>query len=447
MFKKTLFLTTVLSVLLACNLQAEQIHSTWVGGPSGQWEENDNWDPFEFMSEGPDNITGLPGHSYVVTINKPPINIDEVTVGLYYSHTIDSLDCYGKVNLENWSDHYVCLSIPESNPPYPPDVNCLTNHGDLSIEIDIRGDVTNITGATLELGEHINIFGDLYNEVGGTITVYMTDIDIEEGGEVYNDGLIRIYTVGGIGETPYFHNNGEIQLFIGGGCNGAIFDNNCKAVIQGSGAVTGQQLHNKGTIRASMGPLLLYFEGSLTNSGILKNDVGATLNVHIPIDANNEGTIETNAGGAMTFDCNLCNEPNGIIKLLGGTLAATTITQKADANFAGFGGITGNVIIDSNGIIKLTGPTNIVGDVNISPNATLEVSDGTTLITGQTTCNGTIHIKGGYIIPQGGLSGNCNVIWEPGLYTNVADFNLDGQVNLKDFAYFANTWLWQTAWR
>lgn len=67
--------------------------------------------------------------------------------------------------------------------------------------------------------------------------------------------------------------------------------------------------------------------------------------------------------------------------------------------------------------------------------------------TGQTTCNGTIHIKGGYVIPQGGLSGNCNVIWEPGLYTNVADFNLDGQVNLKDFAYFADVWLWQSAWR
>lgn len=447
MLRKELALIAIVCTFWACNAQGEVTYSTWVGGPSGQWEENDNWDPFEFMSEGPDNITGLPGHSYVVTINKPPLNIDEVTVGLYYSHTIDRLDCYGKVNLENWSDHYVCLSIPESNPPYPPDVNCLTNHGDLSIEIDIRGDVTNIAGATLELGEHINIFGNLYNNAGGTITVDLTDIDVEEGGEVYNDGLIRCISNGGIGETPYFHNNGEIQLFIGGGCNGAIFDNNCKAVIQGSGAVTGQQLHNKGTIRASMGPLLLYFEGSLTNSGTLKNDVGATLHIPKAADVNNQGTIEASADGSVVFDSNLVNEPNGTIKLLGGTLAATTITQKADANFAGFGGITGNVIIDNDGLIKLTGPTNVVGDVEIKNDATLQVSDGLTLITGKTTCNGTIYIKGGYVIPQGGLSGNCNVIWEPGLYTNVADFNLDGQVNLKDFAYFADTWLWQTAWR
>jgi hypothetical protein len=164
-------------------------------------------------------------------------------------------------------------------------------------------------------------------------------------------------------------------------------------------------------------------------------------------DVNNAGIVEVNAGGGVAFDCNLVNEPNGVIKLLGGTLAATTITQKADANFAGFGGISGDVVIDTNGIIKLTGPTNIVGDVEIRDGATLKISDGLTLITGQTVCNGTIYMKGGYVIPQGGLSGNCNVIWEPGLYTNVADFNLDGQVNLKDFAYFADTWLWQTAWR
>jgi len=77
----------------------------------------------------------------------------------------------------------------------------------------------------------------------------------------------------------------------------------------------------------------------------------------------------------------------------------------------------------------------------------LEISDGTTLITGHTTCNGTIHIKGGRIIPQGGLSGACNIVWEPGTYANVADFNLDGTDNFKDFADFADTWLWRSAWR
>ena len=73
----------------------------------------------------------------------------------------------------------------------------------------------------------------------------------------------------------------------------------------------------------------------------------------------------------------------------------------------------------------------------------LEISDGTTLVTGHTTNNGTIHMKGGRIIPQGGFTNNGNVIWEPGLYNNIADFNLDGEVNLQDFADFAGTWLWQ----
>ncbi|HLB74809.1 MAG TPA: hypothetical protein VJJ98_12375 [Sedimentisphaerales bacterium] len=44
---------------------------------------------------------------------------------------------------------------------------------------------------------------------------------------------------------------------------------------------------------------------------------------------------------------------------------------------------------------------------------------------------------------QGGLSGNCDIKWEPGLYNNIADFNLDGNVNFADYAHFADTWLWQ----
>ncbi|MHC4556416.1 MAG: hypothetical protein ACYTFW_06850 [Planctomycetota bacterium] len=34
-----------------------------------------------------------------------------------------------------------------------------------------------------------------------------------------------------------------------------------------------------------------------------------------------------------------------------------------------------------------------------------------------------------------------------GVYTHIADFNLDGAVNFKDFIAFADTWLWQTSWR
>jgi hypothetical protein len=171
------------------------------------------------------------------------------------------------------------------------------------------------------------------------------------------------------------------------------------------------------------------------------------MNVHSSIDVNNNGTIEINAAGAVTFDCNLVDEPSAIIKLHGGILAATTITQSASATFEGFGGITGNVVIDSNGLIKLTGPTNIVGNVTVQNGATLEINDGQTLVTGLTTNNGAIHVKGGRFVPQGGSAGTGTIIWEAGgPYNNMVDFNLDGKVDFGDFAVFADTWLWQATW-
>jgi hypothetical protein len=47
-------------------------------------------------------------------------------------------------------------------------------------------------------------------------------------------------------------------------------------------------------------------------------------------------------------------------------------------------------------------------------------------------------MKGGRIIPQGGLTNNGNIVWEPGRYSNVADFNLDGRVNFEDLADLAD---------
>ena len=423
MYKKILSSATILSILLAYSIKAEVIHSTWVGGSEGSWEDIWNWEP----NEVPHNIEGL--KSYNVTIS-----VYGIDVGLGQSHTIDALTCSGRVNLGGTG--WLCI------------LSGLWNFGHLSIDqVDVRGNVSNFSGAELELGE-IDIKGSLYNGTGGTIIVYLHAVDVW-GAEIQNGGTIFAFD-GSLGETETFHNSGKIEMF-DGGCDGHTIYNT--GIIEGYGEVVGeQQINNTGIIKAAKGDLRLFgnivdSNSSLINTGTLKNDVGTTLHISLVADVNNNGTIDINADGSVAFDCNLVNEPNATIKLSNGTLAATTITQKADANFAGFGGITGNVVIDPNALIKLTGPTNIVGDVNIEPSATLQISDGLTLVTGQTVCNGTIHMKGGYIIPQGGLSGNCNIIWEPGIYTNAADFNLDGQVNLEDFAYLADVWLWQTSWR
>jgi len=431
MVRKVLILTAVILFFAACKVQAAVIYSNWVGGSEEDtsWERSSNWDP----AIVPDNNAT---NTFVVTIDAGG---GYVCVGLTQWHTIDQLDCYGEVELQNYTSGWIELALV--------DANGLTNHGYLEIEeIEINGNVTNLTGAELELCD-MDIEGNLYNQAGATIDVDY-EVDVEQGG-LENAGLIEIAPTGEIYVNQYFHNVNEILIY-GGECgvDEGILDNNSTGVIRGFGILYVEQLlRNKGGIYAYGGSLAIACNGPLTNTGVLGNHPLSSLHIKPTVDVNNNGTIQVNAGG-VAFDCNLSNEPNATIILLGGTLAATSITQAADANFIGFGGITGDILIDPNGIIKLIGSTNVVGNMEIGTDATLEISDGTTLIIGHTTCNnGTIHMIGGRIICRGGLTNNnCNIIWEPGTYANAADFNLDGTVNFKDFAYFADTWLWQANW-
>ena len=204
--------------------------------------------------------------------------------------------------------------------------------------------------------------------------------------------------------------------------------------IRACGVVSsGEGIHNLGLLQSLGGSLLVATGGEFSNSGTLKNNPGASLTIVTaePI-VDNQGIVEVASDGAVVFDCNLVNEPNGVVRLSGGTLAAKKIIQKRDAIFSGFGSIAGDLVIDTYAEVKLSGPTNIIGDVQIADGATLEINDGNSLITGHTICNGTIHLKGGRFVPQGGLSGNCNIISEPSDY------------NMEDLAFLAETWLWQT---
>jgi len=266
---------------------------------------------------------------------------------------------------------------------------------------------------------------------------------------VENAGTIIVVPFSSLGgDESTSHNTGQINIYGGSYNTEDILDNNDTGLINGFGVIYAEQLlRNKGQIYAYGGSLAILCEGSLTNTGVLGNKPLSSLHIKPGEDVNNNGTIEVNAGGGVAFDCNVVNEPNAIVQLLGGTLAATTITQSADANFAGFGTISGNVVIEPNAIIELTGPTNIIGDVNIPAGATLEISDGQTLITGHTTCKGTIHLKGGTVVFQGGCDcDDCNIINEAGIDRNRFDINADGTVDFKDFASFADTWLWQASW-
>lgn len=447
MFRKVLALVAVVLAFGVCDLQAAQINSTWVGGAGGSWEEAANWSPAIIPHNDGTN-------TFNVTIAAVITDGNDINIGLTQSHTINRMDCNvtgDDVELEfaKWSLNWIELRLD--------DPNGLTNYGALYIyKLNISGNINNIAGASCYLN-NMEIRGNIYNQANAKLELE-EDVALEEDGpnsfNLENAGTIWMW---GYGVQFYtdgtLSNTGQINL-VAADCGANKIINNSSGVIQGWGNIgtedESELLQNEGLISASGGSLLIVTENNaISNNGILRSEPGCFLHVK-PLflgpsqaDVNNTGKIEVKSGGGATFYCNLLNQANGEIELLGGTLAATTITQTADANFAGFGTIAGDVVIEPNGLIQLTGPTNIVGDMQIGTGATLEISDGTTLITGYTTNNGTIHMKGGRIIPQGGFTNNGNIIWEPGPYNNIADFNLDGQVNFKDFADFADTWLWQ----
>lgn len=427
MFKKLLVLAVVFGFCV-CNAGAEQISSTWVGD-NGLWSEPTNWSP----AIVPDNDA----NTFAVTIDSNSIGVDEVNIGLQKSRTIDQLDCYGTTVFSPMTPYRTKLTFA--------DVNGLTNSGDMEIwEIKIDGDVKNLPGSNLILGA-VDIEGDLHNHAGATLEIDCIHETLIWGGELRNAGLTKVYEHF-LAEYK-FQNTGRIELFINGICSTGIFDNSTSGVIIGSGAVVGEAIQNKGVIYASGGPLVVHSDSSLTNTGILGNKPLATLHIKPAVDVSNFGTIESNLRGGVVFDCKLFNEPNAIITLHNGALAALTITQSADAMFKGFGGITGDVQIEPGGLIELTGPTNVFGDVTIPADATLRISDGQTLITGHTTCEGTIHLIGGTVIFQGGCDCNeCNIINEAGIDRNHFDVNADGAVNLEDYASFAASWLWESSW-
>ena len=395
MSKKVLILTAILLFFSVCELQAAITHSTWVGGEQSEWGRASNWDP----ARVPDNNSW---RTFVFTKDINSIGVDEVEVRLQQNRTIDRLDCYGEVTLQKWTSGRAELTIYDG----------LINHGYLEIsDLNIRANITNTTEAMLNLSDIEEINGNLYNHVEATIII---EYEVDIYGDLENVGLIEIVpNTYEFYVDQHLHNTGQINVYGGLFGVGEVLHNDSSGIIKGFGVVHAEQLvRNKGQIIAFGGSLVVASEGTLTNTGLLRNDPLASLQIKPSMhtepaeDVNNLGTIEVNAGGGVAFDCNLVNKPNAIIKLLGGTLAANTITQSAGAIFEGFGGITGNVMINPNGLIELAGPTNIVGDVTVEHNAVLEISDGQTLIVGHTTNNGEIRVVNGKVVFQGGYSGS-----------------------------------------
>ncbi|MHC4621402.1 MAG: hypothetical protein ACYTEQ_26975 [Planctomycetota bacterium] len=437
MFGKPSILTVAVLLCLVGTVKGEQIMVTWDGGGDNHsWADEYNWNP--------DIVPGnTETDSFAVTIDGTTSAV-EVWL-LNPGRSIDSLITSGEVEL--YGD-WVYITI----------IDGLTNYGSLEVgDLRILGNITNAAGAMLALDD-VDVEGDIYNlPEGGMVISDWSGVR----GNFGNYGWVVSTAAGDfLVDDGMFANNGMIQMkggTVGAGISPSLLINGSSGRIWGHGIVVGGvYINNSGAIEATSGNLAVHTEGSMINTGTLSVATGSSLYLEVgTTDVNNAGQVRISHAGVFSVHreplysqpqgCTFYNDPCGTVSMLGGLCAAETIIQKAGAIFEGFGGITGDLIMDPDGIIRLTGPTNIVGDVSINPSATLEISDGITLVTGHTLCNnGTIHMKGGRLVPQGGFTnGNCNIIWEAGTYSNVADFNLDGKVNFKDFADFAGTWLWQ----
>ncbi|MHC4476543.1 MAG: hypothetical protein ACYTEL_12905 [Planctomycetota bacterium] len=475
MSKRLLALAVVVLLSWVCKQQAYAVYdANWIGGESGNWDSGDNW-YCKWWSSFPQN-TGV--IHFDVTIPKPPFWQEETRVYLYNSRTVDTLELRNTVELKSDPSRTGIRLVLE--------VGALTNLDELTIErIDIEpmGTVSDVElrdpddglawvnllnygtlqfqGAGIDVHDNVGNMGSLEATAG-------TQLDID--GYLINNGTLTVVPSAVLTVEEYLYNTGQIMMY-GDLCGTeGQFLNDSTGVISGLGILYGKQLlENKGTISALGGLLAISVVegGPMMNSGLLANRPLATLNVvhtsqagNVTVD--NHGTIEVNAGGGVAFDCNLVNdsEPNGTINLYGGTLAAPTITQTTDANFAGFGTIAGDLFLErgdivvfsggylmGGGLVHLTGPTNIVGDVNIAPGAILEISDGQTLITGHTVCDGTIRLIGGTVVFQGGCDcDGCDITHGVGAERNHFDVNGDGIVNFLDYAYFADHWLWRSSW-
>ena len=453
MLKKTLILFVVITSIwfgIFCgNVSADGKDIFWDGSIGCSWSDYRNW--WVEAYPDPPGECCVPNNLSNVILN----NAQGVCLDTNGTAIINSLKNSGESWLSLQTGWYPCLKM----------VNFL-NQGELKINgwqehfIEITGSFVNDTDAVLQISTNLSFQGsaNLLNagefDVDPFCKVAMHDGEITNSGKLDIDGRLDnvsitnsgVVQVGGNGDIDALNllNNATIQVY--GGSLGSDNELINSGSITGWGVVYGTssfQNQTGGAITASYGALRLVTDGTFSNSGIIKNLPLSSLDIwdwSSPTDVMNNGTIEVNTGGGVAVHSNLRNSE--IIHLLGGALSANTIIQNSGATFSGFGNITADIVIENSGAMQFTGPTNIIGDVTIGTDATLEVRDGQTLVTGHTTNNGTIHIIGGTIIFQGGLTNNGDIIRESSSYSNASDFNYSGSVDGSDLAVFASEFGW-----
>lgn len=374
MFTKTLIVIGAILSFSASMLRGNVIHSSWTGSDLDLWSIPNNWDRPEIPNN---DLTD----SFFVTVSAG----ERTRIVFTENITISQLDCYGNIDLEVGEYQLQIVDINDRSKKGP-----LNNYGTLQIsgvgvEHEIYANIINTSKAEVFVSNEVNFHG-----------------------QFENDGVVLITPSSHLFCDGSFISSGHVEIYDAMlQCQDNGLENIENGTITGSGMIhTSLSIRNHGKIQARGGTLILHSLTSLINNGVLENTPLSSLHIQTAEDVNNFGTIGVNAGGGVAFDCNLVNEPNAVITLLNGTLAAKTITQKAGAILKAFGGITGDIIIEPNALVELVGPTNIVGNMTIGEGATLDISNGTVLVTGDVTCdNGTIRTTNGTITMLGETKG------------------------------------------
>lgn len=398
----------LIAVALLCavgSVRAGLIESQWIGGAEGRWDAPENWTPVVV----PDNNDLL---QFIVVI---PGGDGPCAISLARDYRVNAMICHGQVAVRSQHErHKLVFDIPAG----------LTNQGSLELDdLSIVGNVANVADANLTFGtKGVALAGNLSNAKDALVQV--NGIVELAGATVTNDGEIIVQNLGTLRVKQTAPEstvvNAGVLRFRGGTCAGFhTIVNAPKATMVGTGFLWARtSVVNRGTIMAFVGNLLVDSYGTIVNEGTMANLPGSTLNLYTKeSDFTNTGRIVVQQGGAVVFTslpaktC-LINGPNGVISLKGGTVSASRISQSAQADFSGFGGITADVAIDPSAALRLTGTTNLVGNLTIPQKGELAVNDGTVLVSGQTACDGTIRIVNGKFIPQGGFSGGGSILSE-----------------------------------
>ena len=370
---------------------------------NGVWEQTTHWTPYYIV---PENGT----HQWYVQFN---LKAHDYYVEVSDSHTVTSIgansDAGYLVELTNWTGARLWLQF-----------DTFENIGGLDVNnIDLYGPITN-GGEWTVRGGMVNYNGDVTNLADA---VWNVKGNLQAKGAFTNHGHARCYA-GATLWADAFTNNDRLSLLGGSMGTDALLTNSTDATVAGAGSLYAPAgIDNDGVIRAETGALAVYCgTGTLTNVGHLENLPNTALLIEAAT-LDHQGTLTVGSGGGVTLtSCDLENQAGAEIALLGGTLAAPNLTNRADAEFTGFGNITGN--LTNQGLIDLYGPSQIVGNLQNDPGAELAIRNADLLIAGDTVNDGTIRAVNGTVYFEGDLADNGTLIMDPSLAVVTGDLTV-----------------------